>query len=228
MRQSMADFEVPLLLWQGGRGGDKQVELLNRSSVQVGVASRALGGGPESGDAYLTRALAEGVLLAAIDGIGHGPEAALSAKEAIGVLEADPEKPLQDLVIHCHRRLQALRGAVMTLVRLKDDGQVSCLGVGNVKAAIFRTRRARSVIVEDFVPRGGIIGRRLPSLHVVTSRVQDGDLLILATDGVRPEFASMVRGDDCPQQVAQQILDEYCTGRDDALVLAIRYRQRGL
>jgi len=45
-----------------------------------GVAERALPGQTVSGDKYLVKPLADGVLLAVVDGLGHGGEATAAAK----------------------------------------------------------------------------------------------------------------------------------------------------
>jgi negative regulator of sigma-B (phosphoserine phosphatase) len=49
--------------------------------------------GDESGDACLVAPLPHGALLAVIDGLGHGPEAAVAAREATSLLQVRPERP---------------------------------------------------------------------------------------------------------------------------------------
>jgi phosphoserine phosphatase RsbX len=53
--------------------------------------------------------------------------------------------------------------------------------------------------------------------------LRSGDLLILATDGVRTGFTSQVRLSDPPQQVADDILARHGKSTDDALVLVARF-----
>jgi hypothetical protein len=48
------------------------------------------------------------------------------------------------------------------------------------------------------------------------------DTVVLATDGIRPEFSDdLVPGQE-PQAMADQILSRYRKGTDDALVLVVR------
>src|SRR4051812_16934568 len=54
-----------------------------RAPLEWAVAGRALSGQLESGDAGLVVALARGTLLAVIDGLGHGSEAAAAAGSAV-------------------------------------------------------------------------------------------------------------------------------------------------
>jgi hypothetical protein len=49
-----------------------------------------------------------------------------------------------------------------------------------------------------------------------------GDLLVLATDGIRAGFAQGLALGDPPQQIADGILARHLKGNDDALVLVAR------
>src|SRR5206468_5609454 len=60
-------------------GGEK-METIKEPMVEYGVAKLALPGHAESGDHHVVRCNRNGVLIAAIDGIGHGEEAADAAK----------------------------------------------------------------------------------------------------------------------------------------------------
>ena len=51
-----------------------------------GLAARALHGQAESGDLHLVAPFAGGVLIAAVDGLGHGSEAAAAARVAVATL----------------------------------------------------------------------------------------------------------------------------------------------
>jgi hypothetical protein len=70
--------------------------------------------------------------------------------------------------------------------------------------------------------RGGVVGYLLPSLRTATVQLERDDVLVLATDGVRPVFGDWPG--EPPQDVAARILDEQGRGTDDALVLVARYR----
>ena len=64
------------------------METLTSSPIEWGVASRSLPGQPTSGDRSIVKAFYDGVLMAAVDGIGHGEEAATAAAVAAATLEA--------------------------------------------------------------------------------------------------------------------------------------------
>src|ERR1041384_6057447 len=56
------------------------------------VASAPLEGEPESGDLHLVKGISTGLLLAVVDGLGHGVEAAAVARRGGGTLGASPRE----------------------------------------------------------------------------------------------------------------------------------------
>ena len=109
----------------------------------------------------------------------------------------------------------------MTLAAIADDGQMEWLAVGNVSGYVVRSAPPHRH--EGALARGGVVGWRMPSLHTGSVRLDAGDLLIMATDGIRDGFASFVEPILSPRIIACRILEENGRGYDDALVLVARY-----
>src|SRR6266487_3011449 len=106
----------------------------SRPLIDWGVASRALPGEVVCGDLHLIKPIPDGVLLAVVDGLGHGDEASFAAKTALALLEEHSEEPPEALVTRCHGALTRTRGAVMTVATLNSfEGRLTWLGVGNVE-----------------------------------------------------------------------------------------------
>src|SRR5207248_8737427 len=104
---------------------------------QWGMAGMPLPGEEESGDAGLVRSFPGGALVAVVDGLGHGPEAARAARAAITTLAAEPAAPVTLLVQRCHTALASTRGAALTVASINaQEGVVSWLAVGNVAASL--------------------------------------------------------------------------------------------
>jgi len=181
-----------------------------------------------SGDLAIVARHAGGVLVAVIDGLGHGPEAARAARAAGDILEAHAGAPVVELVERCHAGLRKLRGAVMSLATF-DAGAPSMtwLGVGNVAGELRRAARPAQLRHEALLGRGGVVGYQLPPLRAMTHPVAVGDLLILASDGIRGGFAAAVELDHSPQAIADTIFAGYAKGSDDSLVVVARYRGLG-
>jgi negative regulator of sigma-B (phosphoserine phosphatase) len=192
--------------------------------LEWGVATRPLAGETESGDRHLVRAFPNGVLVAVVDGLGHGKEAAAAAREAISILEANADQSVLDLVQRCHEGLRKTRGVVMSLASFNaPGGTLAWLGVGNVEGMLLRADPSARPVRETVLLRGGVVGDKLPPLRETVFPVGPRDLLILATDGVRGGFAEEVSVSHPPQRIADSILARHATGADDALVLAACY-----
>jgi phosphoserine phosphatase RsbX len=191
--------------------------------IETAVAEAALPGEEESGDLHLVAPHDGGVLVAAIDGLGHGSEAAEAARKARWTLQRNPGANLPDLFVTAHSALARSRGVVMSLASFAPSGSLTWLGVGNVEGTLVRAderpvRRADSILL-----LGGVVGFQLPPLRPSTTLVQPGDLLILATDGIVDGYLPGLDPAAGPKALADSILAEYRRGGDDALVLVARY-----
>lgn len=190
-----------------------------------GSATVPMAGETECGDRYLVRPTARGMLVAAVDGLGHGTEAARAARLAIDVLRmAQGDETLTTLVRRCHERLGATRGAVMSLAEVNaQERQLTWLGVGNVEGRLAHRQTHGAQRCQELLLRPGIVGGTLPNLRETTLAIGRRDLVILATDGVDREFYEAVDHNSDPNDLAQTIVREHRHGKDDAVVLVARF-----
>lgn len=166
------------------------MEQLTAQLVEWASAARAHVGAQESGDACLVRALPGSALVAVVDGLGHGAEAAAAARRAIALLgDSDWGDPVAALR-RCHDGLRTTRGVAMSLARFDGDRDImTWAGVGNVEGVVLRSMKD-SISGQAALRQGnGIVGRKLPALHATVLFVTPGDTLVFATDGIRPQFA---------------------------------------
>jgi negative regulator of sigma-B (phosphoserine phosphatase) len=203
------------------------MEAVTGPFVEWGVAGFPGKGQQQSGDRYLVYPVAQGVLLAVVDGLGHGAEAAAAAELAVQTLQGHAVEAVTPLLQRCHETTRGTRGVVIGLASIDSlRGTLTWLGVGNVEGVLVSRvdRRARQRML---LSRAGIVGAQLPSLAASVVPLTPGDLLILATDGIRSDANWQVILTDSPQKIADRILAEYSKGTDDALVLVSRYLGRG-
>jgi hypothetical protein len=194
------------------------------AAIEWAVATLALKGEAESGDLHVVAPFDGGTLVAAIDGLGHGPEAAVAARNAAMTLQRRPDASLLTLLERCHEGLRGTRGAVITLASFDTvRGIMSWAGVGNIEGTLLRSRQEETRRRESVMLIGGVPGHQLPSVRVNELHVSAGDTLVLATDGVRGGYLDLVDASDPPQTLADQLLAEYGRATDDALVLVARY-----
>ena len=138
-----------------------------------------------SGDRAVLAPYPGGALVGAIDGLGHGEAAADAAETAERVLAAAPGDAPDALLQRCHRALTRSRGAVMTLAWFDlEPRRLRWTGVGNVEGRLVRAAGDPRRPSEGAFMRGGVVGYNLPAIRVTTTELHDGDLLVLATDGV--------------------------------------------
>jgi serine phosphatase RsbU (regulator of sigma subunit) len=193
-----------------------------RRLVDWGVAAHTKAGETTSGDRYVVAPFREGLLVGAVDGLGHGREAAAAAARATRVLEREPEVPLPELVRRCHDALIDTRGVVLSLATISAPLRtLTWIGVGNVEGLVLRSDPAASPASEALLLRGGVVGYQLPQLSVAVLAVSPGDVVVFATDGVRPDFPAGARAGESPQHLAERLLRVYGRETDDALVLAV-------
>ena len=97
------------------------------------------------------------------------------------------------------------------------------LGIGNVEGVVLHAHTTARPRVERLLARGGIVGHRLPRLLVSTVALTRDDVVVLATDGIRTDFAERLTVGEPSRGLADQILAAYGKESDDALVLVARY-----
>jgi hypothetical protein len=199
------------------------MDALSRSGnalLEWGMASEPLAGQPESGDLGLVLPFPGGILIGALDGLGHGDEAAAAARAAAAVLETEREAPVVHLLQRCHEALVKTRGVVMSLASFSArERTLTWIGIGNVEGLLLRPNATAHPRRESLFLRGGVVGFNLPPLAASAIRVARGDTLVFATDGIRSDFANHLPPLEPPQQAADLILAQHAKKTDDALVL---------
>lgn len=192
--------------------------------IDWGAVTMPMEGHAESGDRYLVKEVPEGYLIAAVDGLGHGEEAAEAAKQAIATLEAFAHESIIALIKRCNGQVRNTRGVVMSLALINTHEEtLTWLGVGNVEGVLLRADPLAKPHRENILLRGGMVGYQLPPLYASVLSLSKGDTLIFATDGIHTGFAEGVKITEPAQHIAEGISKRHKKGTDDALVLVARY-----
>lgn len=193
--------------------------------IDVGIADDALGL-ERSGDRAVVAESGGGTLLAAIDGLGHGELAAEAADAAEAVLRDAVDAPLSELFRRCHDALERTRGVVMTVARIHHaGGRMEWAGIGNVEARLIRPAQW-GIRAESPLLLGGILGARsrlMRKPRTSVTQVSPGDVVVMATDGVRADFSTDLPLVGSAQAIAESIMARSGRGNDDALVLVVRW-----
>lgn len=190
--------------------------------MNFGVVHRTMAGESVCGDSYLILEGDHSVLLALVDGLGHGPKAAEASQAAVGVIrEGNTDPSLRDLMKNCHERLRRTRGAVIGIIRIEpEEKQLRYVGIGNIGMRVLgKTHQIRPV------SRQGLVGSNLGHSFEEVVPYHPGDLVIMHSDGLSERFAT----DDIlglfqkkVQTIADELVDRFGKDTDDVTVIVAK------
>ncbi|MEM6290369.1 MAG: SpoIIE family protein phosphatase [Myxococcota bacterium] len=179
--------------------------------VQAAHSLRPCPGFTASGDVVITRQEGARALLAVIDALGHGPEAAIVAAMAEAYLSAVClDDGVEDWLHGLHDALAGSRGAAAGLARI-DDGALSLSIVGNIAVRSCGTR-------VGVVASPGIVGRRMRRIRRDDFEMRGGDRVALFSDGLRRVELGPTRA-LAPDDACARLLEEFGVRIDDASIL---------
>ena len=196
--------------------------------VTWGSAIRCRPGQATAADMAVVERVGDTVIVAAVDGSGHGPEAVRAAQITVGVLADYDREDVTVVAERCHRALRGSRGAAVSIAVLSAlTRTLTWVAVGNVEGRLVRAGTTVQPPAVALRLPGGVSGHQLPRLRPATLPLRVGDVLVLATDGIRPAFADRVDLTGTPQTIADRIAREHWNAVDDALAVVVRYRGTG-
>jgi anti-sigma regulatory factor (Ser/Thr protein kinase) len=187
----------------------------------IGQSNRPCPGERESGDAVLACPRGDALLLAVVDGTGHGAAARAAAMAVQAVADGGAWSGLPEFLQQAHARLAGTRGAAVGALLVDGASRrFSYAGVGNTTASREVGEPWRGV------SRDGVLGERLPTAFVQEGVLSPGDLFVLCTDGVSSLDRASMPGRAARRDasgLAQDIVSEYGRPHDDASCLVARW-----
>lgn len=189
--------------------------------LAIAGVSRPCSGETANGDTWTVEWHGGTCRIAVIDGLGHGPAAALAAQRACDLLRAHPALAPGDALRACHDALGGTRGAVISIACIDlETRQLIYAGIGNVEAQVWQSGRTQRMMAYR-----GIVGVTLPTPRPVVCALERDWLLLLHTDGVSarfnveslPEVTSPT-----PKLLAAAVLEGWGRDTDDATVVVAR------
>ena len=174
-----------------------------------------------SGDTVVTRTLDEGLFVAIVDVLGHGPEAHRLTPVIDAYLGRYGSNDVYGLMARLHQHLKGTRGAAVGLCAIDtSSGRLEYAGVGNTVLRRFGETETR------LVSHDGVLGHNMRTPVPQSLRLEPGDLVVLYTDGVSDRFTSEdypgLRRHS-PGDVASNIVQRFGKDHDDATCIAVRY-----
>ena len=196
--------------------------------LEYGVASVTPPHQDEPCDRHLVKTVPAGALLAVADGARRDRAAAAAARIAIRTVADYAREDPAMLIRRCHRQLKTTGGVVMSLAVVNAaENTLTWVGVGNVACTLWRFEPRIGAISEAMPSRPGVVGFHLPVLQPLVVPIAPGELIVLATGGIRPDFERWFTSDESPRAMAEHISSNYYKGMDDGLVMVARFQGSG-
>jgi hypothetical protein len=189
--------------------------------LDLGVATRPYPGMAVNGDAFVIKRWGESVLVAVIDGLGHGQYAHRAAQQARQYVERHFDQPMVSIFRGVGRACHGTRGVVMALARFDwDQSKLTFATVGNIQARVL----SHSEPVRFRILRG-IIGANAPNPVVTEHHWDPNNLMALHSDGLTTrwqwkDFPHLP--DQSATEIAQELLRALAKDNDDATVVVVR------
>jgi anti-sigma regulatory factor (Ser/Thr protein kinase) len=189
--------------------------------LEIGALVIPKPGETACGDAWCYTERVEGVLVLAIDGLGHGFAAAQAANEACRVFEADKHRPALRIMQSLHEALRPTRGAAATLMEIDwDAGRATSVAVGNVQAAFVNGNEIKRIAADN-----GIVGHVISRPRELVHECRPDTTLIVHSDGLTAHW-NLDRYPGLMQHhsalIAGVLYRDCKRGRDDSLIVVIR------
>ncbi|MBC8875180.1 MAG: anti-sigma regulatory factor [Planctomycetes bacterium] len=187
------------------------------ATMSFGIMSRPVQGETANGDGYFLKYDKDAVLVATIDGLGHGPDAEAATREATATLADESSKPLDVILASMHKRLRKTRGVAVSLARIRPvDGTMDYAGVGNVVTRVYNS--PQPVRPVNF---NGIVGANLRQIRVYQYPWHAQNVLIMTSDGISekydPDSYPGLLGKH-PMIISSVLLRDFGRENDDATV----------
>ncbi len=186
-----------------------------------GGVSIAKSGEDVCGDAFSVSDAGDVRTLLVADGLGHGPDAAEAAVEAVRLFHRYNGHTVSNLIDYVHGGLRATRGAAVSIARFDPAAKkVTFSGIGNVAGMIVVNGAIKRMV--SMAGTAGFNVRKIQSFDYPFER----GLVILYSDGLAsswtidryPALANLH-----PSLIAAILYRDFARHRDDATVLVAKW-----
>ena len=187
----------------------------------MGVVCVPLRGEEECGDAWAVDVAPGRLTALLVDGLGHGPGAAVAARAAMSVFRDAAAVAPEIMLSAMHAALRDTRGAALSVTVVDQSRRtVRFSGVGNVDGRVVTADTNRHL-----VPQNGIVGHTMPRPNSQDAPWPTDGRLVMHSDGI----SSRWRADHYPGLLARHpallagvLFRDFARERDDATVLVTR------
>ncbi len=193
----------------------------NSHGIELGIVSLPKPGEEVCGDGWQCELLADKSLCFVADGLGHGSNAAVAAREAIDVLTEYRGKTPAEIVERAHDALRSTRGAALAVAQIDHPQEtVRFCGVGNIAGVIVADGRARQM-----VSLNGTAGLEVRKITEFSYPWSSESTLIMHSDGLMTRWDLQLYpalAQRHPSLIAAVLYRDFNRNRDDVTVLVAK------
>lgn len=215
-RPSAGTVIMTRILSGDGLGKDGTV-----AGCELGIVLHPYPGEVECGDSWAFGVTNGIPSLFAVDGSGHGPQAALAARSAVETFEKSGQMGSVRIMESIHRALAPTRGAAIAVAQVDRPAQrVRFSGIGNIAAAL-----VSNGAVKRMVSLNGIAGHVAPRMREFEYPYTGAATVILHSDGVSAKWDLTAYPGllACrPSIIAGLLRRDFQRTNDDALIAVLR------
>jgi anti-sigma regulatory factor (Ser/Thr protein kinase) len=169
------------------------------------------------GDAYSIHDTETTRTLLVADGLGHGPDAAEAAVQAVRVFQRHRDHQVPTLLDYIHGGLRGTRGAAASIARIdRTSERITFAGIGNVAGVVVTDEK-----VHRMVSLSGTAGHNARKIQAFDYPYRGG-LVILHSDGLGTSwmlgrYPGLAQAH--PMLIAAVLYRDFARGRDDATIV---------
>ena len=219
---SSAGRGTAVVVHVGNRSGDATNACAASASHQmVGAVCLPLRGEEECGDDWAVEMVDDRPTALLVDGLGHGPGAAIAASAAMAAFRDVSARSPETMLGAMHTALRHTRGAALSVATVHSArGTVRFCGIGNVDGRVVTADSSRQLM-----PQSGIVGHTMPRIQASEVPWSAGGRLVMHSDGISSRWNAA----DYPGLLARHpallagvLFRDFARERDDATVLVLR------
>jgi anti-sigma regulatory factor (Ser/Thr protein kinase) len=188
-----------------------------------GVASRPAPHETVSGDSWSIAKCDGQLAISMVDGLGHGPEAAAAAAQAISAFESDPFRTLPAICELSHTRMRGTRGGALAVAHLDvRAATLKYVGVGNIAGHL---RAVPGETGRGLFSHNGTVGVQIRKIQEFIYECPDEGLLVMHSDGLQTRWSLEAYPGLAfrhPAAIAAVLYRDFTRGKDDVTVAVVR------
>ena len=191
------------------------------SPLTVGVVCLPVSGEQACGDAWAMKVDGDSTFFMLADGLGHGPDAAEAANQAVAIFsEQSPRHPAELLQL-IHAGLRGTRGAAVVAAEVTPEkGIIRYAGLGNITGLMLDGKTSRNLVSHN-----GTAGVEARKIQEFSYPWTENGLLVLHSDGVATrwlldEYPGLAQKP--PALIAGVLFRDHQRLRDDSTVVVAK------